>query len=336
MKRKSLILVLTVVMMMSCLSIPTFAATDESAAEGIENEQVQNEPTQEDQVQDEQAQNDDSAIKEDIMNDIDELDSEEATKEETTAPKAKAKAKKAKRAKKMLKAPVLKKTMQSTKRVLLRWSRVKGASGYLVYKNSKKKVFKKFGKKRTKFLMKNVKPGQANSYVVKAYKVSKGKVAVGKTSNKLRIKTPKVLKQSSKYFKETNAYKVIKAAKKKLGCAYVSGAAGPRAFDCSGYTYYVYNKMKSVKKIGTKRFTRSSAQGNYNALKKYNIGRDISKAQPGDIMLFSHSGRPGNIHHAALYYGNGKIIHASSPSTGVLISRIAFRKVAAIIRLPKM
>ena len=153
---------------------------------------------------------------------------------------------------------------------------------------------------------------------------------------KVTVKTPKVLKRSSKNFKQTNAYKVIKAARKKLGCAYVSGAEGPRAFDCSGYTYYIYNKVSSVKKIGTKRFSRNSAQGNYYSLKKYDIGRNVKKAQPGDIMLFSRSGGKSGIYHAALYYGNGKIIHASSPSTGVIISYIAHRKVAAIIRLPKM
>lgn len=350
MKRKSLVFLLAVVMMMSCISVPAFATADENAASEIKSTekadvQKTTENNDNDINEDINSKENDSIIKDDIMQDIDEIDSEEAVKKDieedtqidaTEESSKEEKAKDANESDNGLKAPVLEKRMQSTHRVLLKWNKVKGAKGYLIYKNDQSKAFKKIGKKKTKYLMKNVKPGKTNKYVVKAYKIKNGKELIGKASNKLKIKTPKVLKQSSKYFKETNAYKVIKAAKTKLGCAYVSGAAGPRAFDCSGYTYYVYNKMNSVKKIGTKRFTRSSAQGNYNALKKYNIGRDISKAQPGDIMLFSHSGRPGNIHHAALYYGNGKIIHASSPSTGVLISRIAFRKVAAIIRLPKM
>lgn len=228
----------------------------------------------------------------------------------------------------------LKSKMESTHRVVLKWEKVAGASGYTVYKSSKKnsgfKAYKKVGK--NKLLINNVKPGRKSFYIVKA----KNKTGSVKISNTLKVKTPKVLKQTSKGFRQTNAYKVIKAARKKLGCAYVSGAAGPNKFDCSGYTYYIYNKVKSVKRIKTKRFARSSAQGNYNTLKKYNIGKKIKKAQPGDIMLFSHSGGKSGIYHAALYYGNGKIIHASSPGTGVTISRIAHRKVAAIIRLPKM
>lgn len=234
--------------------------------------------------------------------------------------------------------PEIDTVMQSTKRVEIKWDKVSKAKKYVLSKYDAKtgefKVVKKLGKKKRKVLIKNVKPGKKSVYKVTAIAKIGNKVATGE--KKVAVKTPKVLKRSSKHFKQTNAYKVIKAAKKKLGCAYVSGAAGPRSFDCSGYTYYIYNKVSSVKKIGTKRFTRSSAQGNYYSLKKYNIGRKISKAQPGDIMLFSRSGGKSGIYHAALYYGNGKIIHASSPSTGVIISPIAHRKVAAIIRLPKM
>ena len=238
-----------------------------------------------------------------------------------------------------LAAPVLSKTMKSTKNVVLKWNKIGNAKGYFVYKyDSKDKDFDvvaKVGSKKTS-LKQHVKPGKKNIYKVSAYTKSAGKVTVGTSSNNLTVKTPKTLKKSSKGFKGTNSYTVVKAAKKKRGCAYVSGAAGPRAFDCSGYVYYIYNKVGSVKKIGTKKFSRTSAQGLYSQLKKYNIGRSVKKAQPGDIMLFSRSGGKSGIYHAALYYGNGKIIHASSPSTGVIISKIAHRKTAAIIRLPKM
>ena len=233
-----------------------------------------------------------------------------------------------------LKTPEVKTVMKSVKVVQLKWKKINGAKYYVVSKQNKNqfKTIKKI--KNSKFIIKNIKPGKRNVYKVTACGEINNKPIT--SEKKVTVKTPKILKRSSKNFKQTNAYKVIKAAKKKLGCAYVSGAAGPRSFDCSGYTYYIYNKVRSVRKIKTKRFSRSSAQGNYNALKKYNIGKKISKAQPGDIMLFSRSGKTRGIYHAALYYGNRKIIHASSPGTGVTISGIAHRKVAAIIRLPKM
>lgn len=306
MKRKSLIFILTLALMITCLSVPAFA--DELS--------------------------EDSEIEDAVLTELAEADSEIAMPKTETAEKTEANTDSS------LAAPVLKNKMESTHRVVLKWNKVSGADGYIVYKyntgSSKFTAFKSFGSKKSKYLMKNVVPGRKSVYAVRAYTRENGKVLVGKTSNALKVKTPKVLKQSSKGFKQTNAYKVIKAAKKKLGCAYVSGAAGPNSFDCSGYTYYIYNKVSSVKKIGTKRFVRNSCQGNYSELKKYDIGRKVSKAQPGDIMLFSRSGGHSGIYHAALYYGNGKIIHASSPSTGVIISPIAHRKVAAIIRLPKM
>jgi cell wall-associated NlpC family hydrolase len=307
MKRKTLIFILTMALMITCLSVPAFA--DEL--------------------------NGNEEIEDAVLTELAESDSEIAVPNETAAEDTK----KAEE-EDSLAAPVLKKKMESTHRVVLKWNKVEDAAGYIVYKYNADKdkfsAFKSLGSSKSKYLMKNVVPGQKTVYAVKAYTREKGKVVVGKTSNTLKVKTPKVLKQSSKGFKQTNAYKVIKAAKKKLGCAYVSGAAGPRSFDCSGYTFYIYNKVASVKKIGSKKFTRSSAQGNYSELKSYDIGRDVSKAQPGDIMLFSRSGGHSGIYHAALYYGGGKIIHASSPSTGVIISPIAHRKVEAIIRLPKM
>ncbi len=298
MKFKALITALTLSLVMSCMAVPAFAAEDNDEA-------LDKTGAAQEQVAEEQ-----------------DNDSEKAKEEEKVE----------------LDEPEVKTVMQSTKRVKIKWNKVDDAKAYTLSKFSKKtgefKVIKKLGKNSRSVLLKNIKPGKKTVFKVTAYgKVGK-KNATGE--KKVTVKTPKVLKRSSKNFKQTNAYKVIKAARKKLGCAYVSGAEGPRAFDCSGYTYYIYNKVSSVKKIGTKRFSRNSAQGNYYSLKKYDIGRNVKKAQPGDIMLFSRSGGKSGIYHAALYYGNGKIIHASSPSTGVIISYIAHRKVAAIIRLPKM
>ena len=39
---------------------------------------------------------------------------------------------------------------------------------------------------------------------------------------------------------------VYKVAKQNLGKPYVYGATGPSAFDCSGFTSYVYKKAASV------------------------------------------------------------------------------------------
>ena len=241
-----------------------------------------------------------------------------------------------------LKAAKLKTTMKSTKNVIISWGKVKSAKGYIVYKTNAKgtKLTKVKGlkaKKRNKYSAK-VKPGKAAFYTVKAYGKSTKKTKVEPSLSKvLKIKTPKKLTRRSKGFKQTNAYKVIRAARSKLGKAYVSGAAGPNRFDCSGYVYYIMNKTKAVRSIKTKRFARSSAQGEYRQLRKYKIrGKSLKRAQPGDIVFFSRTASTRNIHHVGIYYGNGKIIHASEPRTGVIITPKQHRKVAAIVRLPKL
>ena len=132
-----------------------------------------------------------------------------------------------------------------------------------------------------------------------------------------------------------NRAKIIKTARSKLGKRYVWGASGPNSFDCSGYVYWVMKHSK-VKGVKIKRYT---AQGIYNAKRRYNIGRSIKKAKRGDIVLFGRNKSKHRIYHAAIYYGKGKVIHASTGWTGrkcVKITKADTRHIAAIIRMPAL
>lgn len=222
----------------------------------------------------------------------------------------------------------------------IKWKRVSGSNGYVVYAYNKKRD--KFTKiktvksgKKTSYTVKKLKPNKKYYYAVASYDIKKGKKIYSEKSDVVSGKTPKKLTPQTKGFSKTPAAVVRKVARSKKGCAYVHGTAGPRSFDCSGYVYWVYNKSPQVKALHTKRFTRGSAQSEYQELRKYSIGRNLRNAQPGDIVFYSHSGSTSNIHHVALFYGNGKIIHASSPRTGVIIQpATASGPVAAIVRMP--
>ena len=221
------------------------------------------------------------------------------------------------------------------------WNRVKGADGYVVYAyNKKDQKFKKLktikGGKKTKFTDKNLTSNKKYYYAVASYDVNeKGKKVYSEKSDIVSGKTPKKLTPQTKGFSKTPAAVVRKVARSKKGCAYVHGTAGPNTFDCSGYVYWVYNKSPKVRALHTKRFTRGSARDEYNQLRKYSIGRNPANAQPGDIVFYAHNGSTSSIHHVALYYGNGKIIHASSPRTGVIIQPVsASGPIAAIVRMP--
>jgi len=86
----------------------------------------------------------------------------------------------------------------------------------------------------------------------------------------------------------------------QVGDAYVYGAAGPDAFDCSGLT------MAAWAQAGVALPHSSSAQ--------YSSGPHIAVGdlQPGDLVFYYSP-----ISHVGMYIGNGMIVHAANPSSGV-------------------
>lgn len=96
---------------------------------------------------------------------------------------------------------------------------------------------------------------------------------------------------------------VLAYAKSQVGKAYVYGAAGPDAFDCSGLTMMAWSQS------GVSLPHSSSAQ--------YASGRHISESelQPGDLVFYYSP-----ISHVGLYIGNGQIVNALNPGAGVRVS----------------
>jgi len=97
--------------------------------------------------------------------------------------------------------------------------------------------------------------------------------------------------------------RVLSVARNQFGDPYVYGAAGPSAFDCSGFTLYVYRQATGMSLP-------------HRATSQYQMGNRISRAEarPGDLVFF-HSG--GDIYHAAIYAGKGDVLHVSRPGTVV-------------------
>jgi cell wall-associated NlpC family hydrolase len=89
----------------------------------------------------------------------------------------------------------------------------------------------------------------------------------------------------------------------QVGDAYVYGAAGPDAYDCSGLT------MAAWAAAGVGLPHSSSAQ--------YSSGPQVaaSALQPGDLVFYYSP-----ISHVGMYIGNGQIVHAANPSTGVQVA----------------
>ena len=90
---------------------------------------------------------------------------------------------------------------------------------------------------------------------------------------------------------------VVNCAQNKVGCAYVYGAAGPDTFDCSGLAYYCHNE--EIPRV---------------SYDQYAGGRDAS-GESGDLAFFNTDGSGAS--HTAICIGDGQMIHAGNPRTGV-------------------
>ncbi|MEU4691207.1 NlpC/P60 family protein [Actinoplanes sp. NPDC023714] len=99
--------------------------------------------------------------------------------------------------------------------------------------------------------------------------------------------------------------KILAEAKKHKGSLYKYGAAGPKRFDCSGFTKYVYKKAAG-KKLPHKA----------NSQQKYGTKVAKSKKKVGDLIVF-RNGSYG--YHAGIYAGNGYIY--DSPHTGARVGK---------------
>lgn len=105
--------------------------------------------------------------------------------------------------------------------------------------------------------------------------------------------------------------------KKMIGGKYVWGGQNPskREFDCSGLSSWFIKIFKG------KQIPRTAQEQESDGGAKQIIRRggkmDFSKLQPGDLLFFATYG--GNeISHVGIYIGNGKMIHASTPETGIV------------------
>ncbi|AXH98366.1 endopeptidase Spr precursor [Sporosarcina sp. PTS2304] len=100
---------------------------------------------------------------------------------------------------------------------------------------------------------------------------------------------------------------LISTARNYLGTPYLLGGTTPRAFDCSGYTQYVFNK-EGVS------LPRTTGQ-------QIAVGSPVSKSnlEVGDLVFFNTSGR--GVSHVGIYIGSNNFIHASV-SKGVMVSSL--------------
>jgi len=118
--------------------------------------------------------------------------------------------------------------------------------------------------------------------------------------------TAKAEKPAAPSAPAANSGSIVSIAHSLTGIPYLYGGSTTAAFDCSGFTAYVFSQAgRSIPR---------TTGGQYAATSR--ISR--SQAQPGDLVFFSQG---GGIDHVGIYLGGGSFIGAQT-STGVAVSTI--------------
>lgn len=99
-----------------------------------------------------------------------------------------------------------------------------------------------------------------------------------------------------------------------VGNPYVLGGTSlTNGADCSGFTYRVYAD-----------FGYSIPRTSYSQ-RNAGVSVDYANAQPGDLICYEG--------HVGMYIGGGKIVHASTPKSGIKISNATYRTILCVRRI---
>ncbi|WP_203836815.1 C40 family peptidase [Winogradskya humida] len=125
---------------------------------------------------------------------------------------------------------------------------------------------------------------------------------------------------------DPRALAALKIALAQRGDPYVWSEEGPNQFDCSGLMYYAY---------------RSAEAGNFPLVRvsrdQYNQTNDKTVDRysllPGDLLFFSSSNSWTEIHHVAMYAGDGMMVEAPRTGLDVRLTPVRWTRLFAATRI---
>ena len=118
----------------------------------------------------------------------------------------------------------------------------------------------------------------------------------------------------------TKRMNVVNYALQFVGNPYVYGGTSlTNGTDCSGFTMSVYAHFGYY----IPRTAAAQMQGLSSV--------SLSAIQPGDLLFYRDSS--GGIGHVTMYIGGGQVVHASSSTTGIIISSVGYRTPCGAARI---
>ncbi len=101
-----------------------------------------------------------------------------------------------------------------------------------------------------------------------------------------------------------------------VGNPYVWGGTSlTKGADCSGFVQSIYKQFG----YSIPRVSRDQAK----SAGYCNVTPDLDHLLPGDLIFYANS--KGVVDHVAMYIGDGKVVHASTPKSGIIVSSYQLR-----------
>ncbi|MCH5272696.1 MAG: C40 family peptidase [Lachnospiraceae bacterium] len=155
------------------------------------------------------------------------------------------------------------------------------------------------------------KPEYGETLAEEAARIAAEKKAAAEAAAKAELER----KAAAERANEEKAKQVADYAKTAVGTAYVWGGTNiSTGVDCSGLCYAAYKKFGYT----LPRVSRDMAASQ----SLLSVTPNTTYLKAGDLVFYASG---GVVDHVAMYIGNGKVVHASDYSTGVIISNYNYR-----------
>ncbi|MET9501439.1 C40 family peptidase [Streptomyces sp. NPDC006259] len=142
--------------------------------------------------------------------------------------------------------------------------------------------------------------------------------AVSRSSERTTLSTPTTASASVSAPASGSVATVISFLRAQVGDAYVMGATGPNAWDCSSLVQAAFREVG----VDLPRVSQDQSMA----------GTDVSLSdiQVGDILYW---GGKGSAYHVGVYIGGGQYLDAANPSKGVVIQDLSGYPASGAVRV---